>query len=131
MRHEQTDVRPQALPAIAIALRLQVSRPAAIGIDENTCDALRQEGLALLERFGRETRASVRMDVDEAWCDSEPTRINHARGAGFAETADGANAIASDADIRENPGVAVAVKDVAVADEQVEALGCLKAGKEQ
>ena len=66
MWDEQADVEADAVALIAGALRGEVDRSAAVGVDEHGGDALSQDGAAVLEFRGGEAGTGVRMDVDEA-----------------------------------------------------------------
>ena len=74
MRHHQADVEPDPLLDIARALRVEIGRAAAVGIDQHRRDALREDRLAVLQRLGRESAAGVRVDVDEPGCEREAAR---------------------------------------------------------
>lgn len=63
---------------------------------------------------------AVRVDIDEARGDDEPSRIDDASPGRLKMRCDGGDGVSLDAHIRKDPGVAGAIDDAASADHQVE-----------
>ena len=122
MRHELRDVGADVLLLVGGALRRQIDRAAAVGIDEHRRQALREQRLAVLQLLGRQPAAGVRVHVDEARRDVAIAGVDHRLGGGVAERSHRANAIAGDADVGAIPGIAGAVEHAAVANQDVELL---------
>ena len=120
------DVGADALLLVGRALRGEIDRAAAVGIDEHRGQSLRQQRLAVLQLLGGEPAAGVRVHVDEARRDVAIAGIDHGLRRGVAERSHGANAIAGDADVGAIPGIAGAVEHAAVADQDVELLRRLR-----
>ena len=59
MRHELRDVGADVLLHVDAALLGEIDRPAAVGIDEDRRQSLRQQRLAVLQFFGRKARAGM------------------------------------------------------------------------
>ena len=127
VRHEQPDVGADALLLVGGALRGEVDRPAAVGIDEHGGEALREQRLPVLQLFGREAAAGVRVDVDEARRDVAIGGVDHGLRRGVAAaTPSRAMRSPRDADVGAIPGIAGAVEDAPVADQDVELLRRLR-----
>jgi len=60
------------------------------------------------------------VDIDEAWGDDEPPRIDDVCPGRHEMRCDGGDGVSLDADIGKDPGVAGAIDDAAPADHQVE-----------
>ncbi len=128
VRHHQADVEADALARVAPGLRVQVGRPAAVGVDDDRGDALRQHRAAVLELVGRQPAAGVRVHVDEAGGQRQALRLEGLGARRAAQPPDGGDAVADDPDIGADPRVAVAVEDAGVADQDVEAIGLARLG---
>ena len=114
------DVGADALLLVGRALRRQIDRAAAVGIDEHRGQALREQRLAVLQLLGRQPAAGVRVHVDEAGRDVAIAGVDHRLRGGAAERSHRANAIAGDADVGAVPGIAGAIEHAPVAYQDVE-----------
>ena len=72
------DVGADALLLVGGALRGEIDRAAAVGIDEHRGEALREQRLAVLQLLGRQPAAGVRVHVDEARRDVAIAGVDHA-----------------------------------------------------
>ena len=126
VRDHQSHVGTNALLAVSRPLTGEVGRPAAIRVDENRRDPLREDGLPLLERVAGEAGTSVRVDVDEPWSDDETSRVDRSDRRRRPQRPDRCDAVAENADVGADPRVARPVDDVRVADQQVEAFRRLR-----
>src|SRR5690606_25993743 len=122
---------PDAAPLDALALLADRPGRAAVLVDDDRRDALRDE---VRRRAAARVRVAqpaalaaavvrVRVDVDGARRDDLAARVDRARGARArrGEPADRGDAPVADADVRVEPGVARAVQHVPAGDEDVEA----------
>ncbi|OLB63586.1 MAG: hypothetical protein AUI11_00790 [Acidobacteria bacterium 13_2_20CM_2_66_4] len=124
MRHVQRDVDADAALLVADPLRPQVHRSAAVRVERDGRDALRDQLPRILQRV-RQTVRRVRMDVDEARRDRQPARIDDARRRRVAEPSHVDNPRAADSDVGGQPRIAAAVEHAAALDQHVIRLGCL------
>ena len=128
MADQQPDVRTGSRRFERGALRRQIHRAAAVGIRDDGGDPLRDERLALMQRGGPEPVAGMRVDVDEPGRDDAIAGVDDAgRGRG-RKLPDGRDAVAGDADVGAQPGVARAIHDAGVANQDVEVATCGCAG---
>ena len=118
VRHVEGDVDADAALLESGPLGSQVGRAAAVRVQRNGRQALREELPAVLQTATQALRR-VRVDVDEPGRDGQPGRVDRARGRRIAEASDLDDAAGADADIGGNPGITATVEDAAVADEDV------------
>ena len=76
--------------------------------------------LAVVARLGKQHDVGVRVHVDEAGADDLVAAVDSAGGIVGLDLADYDDLVALDADISTEPGVAAAVKDARIAQDQVE-----------
>src|SRR5690606_8125353 len=128
---EQDGVGPDAAPLDALALLADRPGRAAVLVDDDRRDALRDE---VRRRAAARVRVAqpaalaaavvrVRVNVDEAGRDDLAARVDRARGARArrGEPADRGDPPVADADVRVEPRVARAVQHAPAGDEDVEA----------
>ena len=101
-------------------LRHEIDGPAAVWVRDNRRDPLRQERLPLLQLRPDEPLGSVRMHVDEPGCDEPVGRVNRGRRPRGGQPADGRDAPTANADVGSRPGIARAVHDATVANQDIE-----------
>jgi hypothetical protein len=131
VRDHQADVQADAVALVAGALGGEVDRTAAVRIDEHGGDALGQHWLAMLQVRGRQARAGVGMDVDEARRHEPARDVEHRRRRRRAEIADRGDAVGGDADVGAPRRGTAAIEHLAAAEQDVEALLRVGAGRPQ
>ncbi len=98
----------------------QRDRGVSIGPFDKGGDALAQ--IIFGSGNGEDAAASVRMNVDEARCNSHSRSIDASSAGEFVQVSDGGDGVAADSNVPGEPRIACAVEDLAVGDEQVTAL---------
>ncbi len=94
VRHELRDVDADAPGFERLALRHEIGRAAAIRVDEDRRDALRQQRHRRVQR-ARQALGRVRVHVDESWRDNQPRRVDRrVRAVAPFEPADRGDAVA-------------------------------------
>ena len=86
-------------------------------------DDLRRHALAdgaLLRRVPEDREVGVTVGVDETGADNPPRRGNQPSRPYVAETPDVDDPVSCDCDVRDAPGIARAINDAAVADQDID-----------
>ena len=102
------------------ALRREIDRTAAVGVRDDGGNALRDERLPLVQRRVAEPSPACE------WTSMKPgatmrSRASMSRAAvAPAERADGGDAVAGDAEVGAQPGIARAIHDAGVANQNIE-----------
>src|SRR5688572_10867983 len=114
MRHQQRDVETNALLLESCALRRKIGWPATVGIDHHGGDALREHWLTMFQAFGGQSAAGMRMNIDEARRDGHAAGIDFPGPRRSGKRTDCRDPVPDDADISQNPRVAISVVDMRV-----------------
>ena len=118
MRHVERDVDADPSLFVSSSLGAQIDRSAAIWIDRDRRNALRQQLAGVLESAG-EAVGRVRVHVDESRRDNQAGSVDDARGAGVREPPHVDDVAAADPDVGVPPGIARAVEHAPVPNEDV------------
>ena len=109
---------PTPLPSKRRALRRQIGRSSAVGVDEDRGDALRQQRHRCVQRAA-EPLGRVRVHVDEARRDRQARCLDDPPRPGTGKPTDGDDTVGADGDVSGKPRVARSVQHTAVGDENV------------
>ncbi len=104
--------------------RSQISRPAAIGIDQNCRDALIQNRYRTRERRHRQARHRVRVRVDEPWRNVLTRSVDDARRLRvLRDMTDRHDPITRDPNVSLAPGHASTIKYTPIANDDIKRSG--------
>ena len=91
---ELRDIDADPVSGEGFALSVEIGRPTAIRVHDDRRDALGQKRLSLAQFGSREPPGRMRMDIDEARSEVEPTRVDHPLGSCGCQVSDRCNALA-------------------------------------
>ncbi len=118
MWNVERDVHADAALLEACALRAQIRRAAAVRVQRDRRDALREQLTALLQG-SFETLGRVRMHVDETGRHRSSLGIDHTGRRGVSEPAHVDDPSAANADVGGDPRITAPVEHAAVANQNV------------